>query len=75
MVYRPPESEGHHAVRRILKLLLTIFLVLLGYELLVYALHLLNQPSDRAVYEGTAGLLLLLFFLPFSLWRLWRRIS
>ncbi len=56
----------------LLKLLLTIFALLLGYECMVYALRLLNQPSDRAVYEGTAGLLLLFFFLPFALWRFWR---
>ncbi len=58
---------------RLLKLLLTLFLLFLGYELMVYALHLLDQPSDRAVYEGTAGLVALLFSLPSLLFLLWRR--
>ena len=62
-------------MKLLLKLLFTFFLLLLGYEFLVYALHLLDQPSDRAVYEGTAGLLFLLLFLPFALWRFWRRFS
>ena len=57
----------------LLKLLLTILLLLVGYECMVYALHLLNRPSDRAVYEGTAGLVALFLFLPFALWRFWRR--
>ncbi len=60
-------------MKRLLKLLLTLFLLFLGYELMVYALHLLDQPSDRAVYEGTAALVVLLFSLPSLLFLLWRR--
>lgn len=59
----------------LLKLLLTIFVLLLGYECMVFAFHLLNRPSDSAVYEGTACLVVLLLFLPFALWRFWRRSS
>ena len=55
-----------------LKLLLTVFTLLLGYEGMGRALHLLNQPSDRAVYEGMAFLLLLGFAIPYALWRFWR---
>ena len=39
----------------LLKTLVTIFLLLLGYECMVYAFHLLNRPSDAAVYEGMAS--------------------
>jgi len=59
-------------VKILFKFLLTIFLLLLGYECLVYAMHLLNRPSDTAVYEGMACLAALLIVLPFALWRFWR---
>ena len=57
----------------ILKLLITTFLLILGFECMVYAFHLLNLPSDAAVYKGMACLAALLLFLPFALWRLWQR--
>lgn len=60
-------------MKTLLKLFLTILILLLGYEAMVYALRLLDRPSDHAVYEGTAGLLVLFLFLPFALWRFWRR--
>ena len=56
-----------------LKLLATIVLLLLGFEGMVYAFHLLNLPSDRAVYEGLACLAGLFLLFPFLLWRFWRR--
>lgn len=56
-----------------LKILATIVLLLLGFECMVYAFHLLNLPSDRAVYKGMAYLAGLFLFLPFLLWRFWRR--
>ena len=58
----------------LLKTLVTIFLLLLGYECMVYAFHLLNRPSDAAVYEGMAFLAGLFLILPFTLWRFWRRL-
>ncbi len=60
-------------MKHLLKLLLTLLFLFIGYELMVYALHLLDQPSDRAVYEGTAALAALLFSLPSLLFLLWRR--
>lgn len=57
----------------ILKTLATILILLLGYECMVYAFHLLNRPSDAAVYEGMAFLAGLFLFLPFTLCRFWRR--
>jgi hypothetical protein len=54
------------------KSLVTIFLLLLGYECMVYAFHLLNRPSDTAVYEGMACLAMLFIFLPLAIWRFWR---
>jgi hypothetical protein len=60
-------------VNLILKILVTTLLLILGYECLVYACHLLNRPSDLAVYEGMACLAGLFLVLPFTLWRFWRR--
>jgi uncharacterized membrane protein YphA (DoxX/SURF4 family) len=56
----------------LLKSLVTIFLLLLGFECMVYAFHLLNRPSDTAVYEGMACLAILFIFLPLAIWRFWR---
>ena len=57
----------------IFKILITTSLLLLGFECMVDAFHLLNLPSDTAVYEGMACLAALFLFLPFVLWRLWQR--
>ena len=73
LLVRPLKARAKDAVNFPLKLLLTFLLVYLGYECMVHALDLLNRPSDRAVYEGTACLVLLLLFLPVVLWRVWRR--
>ncbi len=57
----------------ILKILITTFVLLIGFECMVFAFHLLNLPSDTAVYEGMGCLAALFLFLPFALWRFWRR--
>jgi hypothetical protein len=43
-----------------------------GYECMVEAFRLLNEPSDRAVYQGLAILALLFLLIPVALYRLWR---
>ena len=40
---------------------------------MVEAFHMLNEPSDRAVYMGMAILVLLCILLPTILWQLWRK--
>ena len=60
-------------MKTILQILLSSFLLIFGYECMVEAFHLLNEPSDRAVFTGMAALVLLGVFVPFVLWRLWRR--
>jgi hypothetical protein len=60
-------------VNLIFKILITTFVLLLGFEFMVYALHLMNLPSDTAVYKGMACLAALFLCLPFALWRLWKR--
>ncbi|WP_236657154.1 hypothetical protein [Acidisarcina polymorpha] len=54
------------------RILASMLLLTVGYEGMVGAFHLLNLPSDRAVYEGTAVLILLVVLLPLMLVRLWR---
>jgi len=60
-------------VKTIIQILLSSFVLILGYECMVEAFHLLNEPSDRAVFTGMAILVLLCIFSPVVLWRLWRR--
>ena len=60
-------------MKTIVQLLLSLCLLAVGYECMVEAFHLLNEPSDRAVYTGMAILALLAVFLPVALWYLWRR--
>jgi len=59
-------------MKTILRILLSLFLLILGYECMVDAFHLLNEPSDRAVHAGMAMLVLLCFGLPVVLRYLWR---
>jgi hypothetical protein len=58
----------------VLRILLTILILFAGFQTMVFAFHLLNKPSDRAVYEGMAVLALLCVGLPVLLLRLWRRV-
>ena len=60
-------------MKTIVRILLSLFILILGYECMVAAFHLLNEPSDRAVYKGMAILALLCTFLPLLLWQLWRK--
>ena len=65
-------KKGQAPVKTTLRILASLFLLTIGYESMVGAFHLLNLPSDRAVYEGTAVLVLLVVLLPLMLFRVWR---
>ena len=54
-------------------ILVSSLVLIFGYACMVSVFHLLNEPSDHAVYAGMAMLVLLVVFLPVVLWRLWRR--
>lgn len=54
-------------------ILVSSLVLIFGYACMVSAFHLLNEPSDHAVYAGMAMLVLLVVFLPVVLWGLWRR--
>ena len=60
-------------MKTIIQILVSIFVLIIGYECMVEAFHMLNEPSDRAVYMGMAILALLCTFLPLLLWQLWRK--
>jgi hypothetical protein len=65
---------GQAPVKTTFRILASIFLLTIGYESMVEAFHLMNLPSDRAVYEGTAMLILLVVVIPLLLFRLWRSL-
>jgi hypothetical protein len=72
----PLSSAGYAlqiSLKTILQALLSLFVLFLGYECMVEAFHMLNQPSDRAVYMGTAILAALCILVPIVLWQLWRK--
>jgi hypothetical protein len=58
-------------MKTIFRVLLSLLILIVGYEWMVAAFDRLNQPSDRAVYIGVAMLALLGVSLPVGLWRLW----
>ena len=60
-------------MKTIVRILFSLSILIIGYECMVAAFHLLNEPSDRAVYKGMAILALLCIFLPLLLWQLWRK--
>jgi hypothetical protein len=60
-------------VKTTFRILISLFILIVGYECMVEAFHLLNEPSDRAVYQGMAILGLLCVLLPLVMWQLWRR--
>jgi len=47
--------------------------LLAAYPPLVWALAMMNQPSDRSLYAGVAVVLGLLAVVPGALWLIWRR--
>lgn len=59
-------------MKTIFRVLLSLFLLVFGFEGMVKAFHLLNEPSDQALYMGMAILALLGILLPAALWQLWR---
>lgn len=60
-------------MKTIFRILISILILIVGYEWMVAAFDRLNQPSDRALYMGIAMLVLLGVSLPTGLWRLWRK--
>lgn len=60
-------------MKTIFRILISILILIVGYEWMVAAFDRLNQPSDRALYMGIAMLVVLGVSLPTGLWRLWRK--
>jgi hypothetical protein len=70
---RGPGTNGRGSVNVVLKLLLSCAVLLLLFEGMVTAFHLLNLPSNIAVLEGASLLLLTAGAGWFALRALWRR--
>jgi divalent metal cation (Fe/Co/Zn/Cd) transporter len=66
-------KSGHVLVKTTFQVVLSLFILIVGYECMVEAFHMLNQPSDRAVYMGMAILGLLCVLVPMVLWQVWRK--
>lgn len=66
-------KRGAGTVKILFRILLSSVILLLGYECMVEAFHLMNQPSDSAVYTGMAILALLLVLVPVVSWQVWRK--
>ena len=62
-------------MRRItIRLLFFLLVAVLGFELMTTAFHLLNQPSDKAVYGGMVLLVCDAVVVCCATWFLWRRL-
>jgi hypothetical protein len=55
------------------KCVLTGAVLLAGYALLLWAMGMMNRPSDLSLYAGLTLSLGLLVALPWLLWTIWRR--
>ena len=55
------------------RVLLTLLITVLAYRLMVIALPLMNKPSDAALYEGAALLVLTVVGFITLIRLLWRR--
>jgi hypothetical protein len=66
-------ENGRVLVKTTFRVVLSLFILMVGYECMVEAFHMLNEPSDRAVYQGMALLGLLCVLVPLALWQVWRR--
>ena len=56
-----------------IRVVLFLLVVILGFELMTAAFHLLNLPSDTAVYGGIALLVCDAVVVSYATWFLWRR--
>lgn len=55
------------------KCVLTGLCLVASYPPLIWALGMMNRPSDRALYAGLVVVLGLLAVVPGALWLIWRR--
>lgn len=52
---------------------LTAGCVVTAYAVLVWAMAMMNQPSNLKLYSGLAVIAGLLIVLPLAVWGIWRR--
>jgi hypothetical protein len=61
------------AMGRLIRLVFMLAVLLVAYGLLTEAFHLMNLPSDRALYGGIAMILGLILLVPMILSLIWRK--
>ena len=67
------ERVEHKTMNAWMRSALTIAVVLVGYSGLLKAFHLMNLPSDRTFYGGSAMVVGLVLGVPLLLHLIWRR--
>jgi hypothetical protein len=61
-------------MRHHVRLVAILAVALLAYGVLIQALRLMSQPSDRALYTGIAIIFVLLISVPAIVQAIWRRL-
>jgi hypothetical protein len=61
-------------VRCYLRVVACLVVAVIAYLALLQAFHLLNQPSDRALYSGLAIIFGLLLLIPIIVREIWRKL-
>jgi heme/copper-type cytochrome/quinol oxidase subunit 4 len=61
-------------MRHHLRLVAIMAVGLIAYSVLIVALRLMSQPSDRALYGGIAVVFALLISVPAIVQAIWRRL-
>ncbi len=63
--------KGMKQMQLSVKVIVTLFVLVVSLYLLDQCLHSMNQPSDLRLYSGLAGTLVLLVFVPALMWVIW----
>lgn len=61
-------------MRGYLRVMACLVAAVVAYLALLQAFHLLNQPSDRALYSGLAIIFGLLLLIPIIVREIWRKL-
>jgi hypothetical protein len=61
-------------MRHHLRLVIVLAVVMVAYALLVQALRLMSQPSDRSLYAGIALIFGLILLVPAIVQTIWRKL-
>jgi heme/copper-type cytochrome/quinol oxidase subunit 4 len=65
---------GERRMRHHLRMVAVLAVATVVYGVLIFALRMMSQPSDRAWYGGIALIFGLLLFVPLVVREIWRRL-